>query len=119
MKIAVGIKGNTGNNQLNELTSRKSNKTVTNEMEYNWVNFQTDIAEVLNQFFIENGPNLSKDPTEVDKSFEEFLTEIDKNLVFVTDEEQHQHMFQHYYQSLSQRQPAGQIIFQETSEGML
>lgn len=48
MKIAVGIKGNTGNNQLNELTSRKSNKTVTNEMEYNWVNFQTDIAEMLN-----------------------------------------------------------------------
>ena len=69
---------------INELTSRKSNKTVINEMEYNGVNSgdQTDIAEMLNSFFTEIGPRLSRDVTEVDKSFEEFLTETDKNFVF-------------------------------------
>ena len=69
---------------INELTSRKSNKTVINEMEYNGVNSgdQTDIAEMLNSFFTEIGPSLSRDVTEVDKSFEEFLTETDKNFVF-------------------------------------
>ena len=54
---------------INELTSRKSNKTVINEMEYNGVNSgdQTDIAEMLNSFFTEIGPSLSRDVTEVDK----------------------------------------------------
>ena len=35
---------------INELTSRKSNKTVINEMEYNGLNSgdQTNIAEMLN-----------------------------------------------------------------------
>ena len=66
------------------MTSRKSNKTVINEMEYNGVNSgdQTAIAEMLNSFFTEIGPSLSRDVTEVDKSFEEFLTETDKNFVF-------------------------------------
>ena len=69
---------------INELTSRKSSKTVINEMEYNEVNSgdQTDIAEMLNSFFTEIGRGLSRDVTEVDKSFEEFLTETDKNFVF-------------------------------------
>ena len=69
---------------INELTSRKSNKTVINEMEYNGVNSgdQTAIAEMLNSFFTEIGPSLSRDVTEVEKSFEEFLTETDKNFVF-------------------------------------
>ena len=69
---------------INELTSRKSNKTVINEMEYNGENSgdQTDIAEMLNSFLTEIGPSLSRDVTEVDKSFEEFLTETDKNFVF-------------------------------------
>ena len=40
---------------INELTSRKSNKTV-NEIEYNGVNSgdQTAIAEMLNSFFHKN-----------------------------------------------------------------
>ena len=69
---------------INELTSRKSTKTVINEMEYNGVNSgdQTDIAEMLNSFFTEIGPGLSRDVSEVDKSFEEFLIETDKNFVF-------------------------------------
>ena len=69
---------------INELTSRKSSKTVINEMEYNEVNSgdQTDIAEMLNSFFTEIGLGLSRDVTEVDKSFEELLTETDKNFVF-------------------------------------
>ena len=38
---------------INGLTSRKSNKTVINEMEYNGINSgdQADIAEMLNSFF--------------------------------------------------------------------
>ena len=69
---------------INELTSRKSNKTVINEMEYNGANSrdQTDVAEMLNSFSTEIEPNLSRDVTEVEKSFEEFLTEIEKNFVF-------------------------------------
>ena len=69
---------------INELTSRKSSKTVINEMEYNGVNSggQTDIAEMLNSFFTEIVPGLSRDVAEVDKSFEGFLTESDKNFVF-------------------------------------
>ena len=69
---------------INELTSRKSTKTVINEMEYNGVNSgdQTDIAEMLNSFFTDIGPGLSRDVSEVDKSFEEFLIETDKNFVF-------------------------------------
>ena len=47
-------------------------------MEYNGVNSgdRTDIAEMLNSFFTEIGPSLSRDVTEDDKSFEEFLTEF-------------------------------------------
>ena len=74
-------------------------------MEYNGVNSgdQTDIAEMLNSFFTETGPGLSRDVSEADKSFEEFLTETDKILFL---KKQHQHaMFLHYYQSFaSQRQ---------------
>ena len=53
-------------------------------MEYNGVNSgdQTDIAELLNTFFTEIRPDLSRDVAEVHKSFEEFLTETDKNFVF-------------------------------------
>ena len=49
-------------------------------MEYNGVNSgdQTDIAELLNTFFTEIRPDLSRDVAEVHKSFEEFLTETDK-----------------------------------------
>ena len=46
---------------INELTWRKSNKTLINEMEYYGVNSgdQTDIAQMLNSFFTEIGPSLS------------------------------------------------------------
>ena len=52
---------------MNELTSRKSNKTVINEMEYTGVNSgdQTDIAKMLISFFTEIGPSL----TETDNFF--------------------------------------------------
>ena len=69
--LPVGIKGKLGRKTTNELTSRTSNKTVINEMEYNGVNSgdQIDIAEMLNSFFTEIGPSLGRDLTEV----EEFL----------------------------------------------
>ena len=37
---------------------------------------------MLNSFFTKIGPSLSRDVTEFDKSFDEFLTETDKNFVF-------------------------------------
>ena len=45
---------------INKLTSRTSNKTVINEMEYNGINSgdQTDIAEMLNSFLKEIGQAL-------------------------------------------------------------
>ena len=69
---------------VNELTSRKSNKTVINEIEYNGQKSenQTDVAEMLNSFFTEIGPNLSRHVTEVDNSFAEFLSETDKDFMF-------------------------------------
>ena len=71
---------------INELTPCKSNKTVINEMEYNGLNSkdQTDVAEMLNSFFFftEIGPNLSRHVMEIDKSFQEFLTETDKDFIF-------------------------------------
>ena len=76
-------------------------------MGYNGVNSgdQTDIAGMLNSFFTEIGPSLSRDVTEVDKSFEEFLTESLKLIRILFLKKQHQHMFLHYYQSFaSQRQ---------------
>lgn len=82
--IVVGIKGKHGKTAINELTSRKSNKTVINEIEYDGENSgnQTDVAEMLNSFFTEIESSLSRDVTELDISFEEFLTETDKNFVF-------------------------------------
>lgn len=41
-----------------------------------------DIVEMLNFFFIEIGLGFSRDVLEVDKFFEEFFIEIDKNFVF-------------------------------------
>lgn len=77
---------------INDLTSRKSNKTVINEMEYNGVNSgdQTDIAEMLNSFFTEIGPSLSRDVTEVDNPSNNFLLKLIRILFL---KKQHQHMF--------------------------
>ena len=65
---------------INKLTSRKLNKIVINEMQYDGLNSkdQTNVAEMLNSFFTEIGPNCSRHVMEVDKSFEEFLTETDR-----------------------------------------
>ena len=69
---------------INELTSRKSNKTVINEIDYNEQKSknQADVAEMLNSFFTEIGPDLSSHVTEVDNSFEDFLSETDENFIF-------------------------------------
>ena len=69
---------------VNELTSRKSNKTVINEIEYNEQKSedQTDVAEMLNSFFTKIGPNLSRHVTVADNSFAEFLSETDKDFMF-------------------------------------
>ena len=84
---------------INELTSRKSNKTVINEIDYNGQNSenQADVAEMLNSFLTESVPNLSSHVTEVVDSFEEFLSETD---------EQQLHKFFHSNPNFSrQRQP--------------
>ena len=69
---------------INELTSRKSNKTVINEIDYNGQKSenQTDVAEMLNSFFTEIGPNLSSHVTKVEDSFEDFLSETEENFIF-------------------------------------
>ncbi|CAH3121114.1 unnamed protein product, partial [Porites lobata] len=47
---------------INELTSRKSNKTIINEIQYQGLKSsnQAEVAELLNTFFIEIGPRLSR-----------------------------------------------------------
>ena len=67
---------------INELTSRKSNKTVINEIDYNGQKSenQADVTEMLNSIFTEIGPNLSSHVTEVVDSLEEFLSETDEYL---------------------------------------
>ena len=69
---------------VNKLTSGKSNKTVINEIEYNGQKSenQTNVAEMLNSFFTEIGPNLSRHVIKVDNSFAEFLSETDKDFMF-------------------------------------
>jgi len=76
---------------INELTSRSSNKTVIKEIEYNGQKSenQADVAEMLNSFFTEIGPNLRTHVMEVDNSFEEFLVL----------KKQHLHMFFHSHQN--------------------
>ena len=74
------------------------NANETDEMEYNGVNSgdQTDIAELVNSFFTLRTLSQPIDVTEVDKTFEEFLSETDKLLFAKLN--QHQHMFLRYYQ---------------------
>ena len=69
---------------INELTCRKSNRTVGNEIEYcgeKSVN-SLEAAEIFNTFFFEIGANLSKDVAEAAVSYSEFLTETDKLFSF-------------------------------------
>ena len=69
---------------VNELTSRKSNKTVINEMQYQGQKSksQVDVAELLKNFFTEIGPSLSRNAENVETTYEEFLRATDKEFVF-------------------------------------
>ena len=66
------------------MTSRKSNKTVINEIQYKGQKSksQVDVAELLNNFFTEIGPNLSRNVENVETIYEEFLCATDREFVF-------------------------------------
>ena len=66
------------------MTSRKSNKTVINEIQYQGQKSrsQVDVAEFLNNVSIEIGPNLSRNVENVETTYEEFLCATDKEFVF-------------------------------------
>ena len=69
---------------INELTSRKSNKTIINEIQYQGLKSsnQAEVAELLNTFFIEIGPRLSRNVSNVDTTYKEFLSGTSKEFVF-------------------------------------
>ena len=69
---------------INELTCRKSNRTVINEVEYCGQKSENSLeaAEIFNTFFSEIGTNLSKDVAEAEISYSDFLTETDKLFSF-------------------------------------
>ena len=71
---------------INEVTSRKSNKSVISELEYSGkkTNNPIEIAESFNKFFFEIGPELSKQIKDVDVSYEEFLSETNEEFHFET-----------------------------------
>jgi len=60
---------------INELTFRKSNQTVVNEVEYTGQKSANTLeaAEIFNTFFSEIGQNLSKDVADADASYTDFL----------------------------------------------
>ena len=60
---------------INELTSRKSNKTEINELQYQGqkTSSKAEVSELLNTFFVEIGPSLSRNVANVDTTYEEFL----------------------------------------------
>ena len=69
---------------INEITCRKSNRTVINEIEYCGQKSENSLeaAEIFNTFFSEIGANLSEDAAEAAVSYSEFLTETDKLFSF-------------------------------------
>ena len=69
---------------INELTSRKSNKTVIYEIQYQGqkTNSQAEVSELLNTFFVEIGPSLSRNVANVDTTYEEFLCATTKEFIF-------------------------------------
>ena len=69
---------------INEVTRRKSDKAAVNELEFNGARItnSTEIAEGVNKFFAEIGPELSRDIEEVDSSFDEFVNQASSFLVF-------------------------------------
>ena len=66
------------------MTSRKSNKTVINEIQYQGQKSksQVDVAELLNNFFTEIGSNLSRNVENVETTYKEFLCATDEEFVF-------------------------------------
>lgn len=83
-------------NELNELTSRKSTKTVINEIQYQRQKSksQVDVAESLNTLFTEIGPDLSRNVGNVETTYEEFLCATDKELSRSSPlRKQHRHIF--------------------------
>ena len=66
------------------MTSRKSSKTVINEIQYQGQKSksQVDVAELLNNFFTEIGSNLSRNVENVETTYKEFLCATDKEFVF-------------------------------------
>ncbi|CAH3190578.1 unnamed protein product [Porites lobata] len=68
---------------INESTSRKSNKTIINEIQYQGLKSsnQAEVAELLNTFFIEIGPRLSRNVSNVDTTYKEFLCGTSKEFL--------------------------------------
>ena len=69
---------------INELTSRKSNITVINEIQHQGQKSrnQVEISELLNNSFIEIGPSLRRNVANVDTTYEEFLCATAKQFIF-------------------------------------
>lgn len=81
---------------VNELSSRKSTKTFINEIQYQGQKSksQVDVAELLNNFFTETGPNLRRNVENVEPTYEEFLCATDKELSRSSPlRKQHRHIF--------------------------
>ena len=69
---------------INELASRKSNKTLINEIQHQGQKSSSQVegSELLNTFFIETGPSLSRNVTNGDIAYEEFLCATAKEFIF-------------------------------------
>ena len=70
---------------INEVTGRKSEKAIINELEFEdkKLTDPTEIAEGFNKFFAEIGPKLSENIEDIDTCFDEFVNQsILATLVF-------------------------------------
>ena len=62
---------------INEVTGRKSEKAIINELEFEdkKLTDPTEIAEGFNKFFAEIGPKLSENIEDIDTCFDEFVNQ--------------------------------------------
>lgn len=62
---------------INEVTGRKSEKAIINELEFEdkKLTDPTEIAEGFNKFFAEIGPKLSENIEDIDICFDEFVNQ--------------------------------------------
>ena len=76
--------GHVSENALFPYSFCKSNKTVINEIQYQGQKSksQVDVSELLNTFFTEIGPSLSRNVENVETTYEEFLCATDKEFAF-------------------------------------